>query len=47
MTALKQSLAEKERAQPTLVPAKTTAAKKASQREGKEGAARPRKQKAV
>jgi DNA end-binding protein Ku len=47
MTALKQSLAEKEHAQPTLVPAKTTAAKKASQREGKEGAARPRKQKAV
>ena len=47
MTALKQSLAEKERTQPTLVPAKSTAAKKASQREGKEGAARPRKQKAV
>jgi DNA end-binding protein Ku len=47
MTALKQSLAEKERSQPTLVPAKSTAAKKASQREGKEGAARPRKQKAV
>lgn len=47
MTALKQSLAEKERAQPTLVPSKSAAAKKASQREGKEGAARPRKQKAV
>jgi DNA end-binding protein Ku len=47
MTALKQSLAEKDRARPTLVPAKATAAKKASQREGKEGAARPRKQKAV
>jgi DNA end-binding protein Ku len=47
MTALKQSLAEKERAQPTLVPAKAAAAKKASQREGKEGAARPRKQKVV
>jgi DNA end-binding protein Ku len=47
MTALKQSLAEKERAQPTLVPPKAAAAKKASQREGKEGATRPRKQKAV
>jgi DNA end-binding protein Ku len=47
MTALKQSLAEKERARPTLVPAKASAAKKASQREGKEGAARQRKQKAV
>jgi DNA end-binding protein Ku len=47
MTALKQSLAEKERAQPTLVPPKTAAAKKASQREGKEGAVRPRKEKAV
>jgi DNA end-binding protein Ku len=47
MTALKQSIAEKERARPTLVPAKATAAKKASQREGKEGAARPRKQKAM
>ena len=47
MTALKQSLAEKERAQPTLVPAKTAPAKKASQREGKEGAARQRKEKAV
>ena len=46
MTALKQSLAEKERGRPTLVPAKATAAKKASQRAGKEGA-RPRKQKAV
>ena len=43
MTALKQSIAEKERGRPTLVPAKATAAKKASQRAGKEGA-RPRKQ---
>jgi DNA end-binding protein Ku len=47
MTALKQSHAEKERGRPTLVPAKAAAAKKASQREGKEGAARPRKEKAV
>jgi len=47
MTALKQSLAEKERAQPTLVPAKTAAAKKAPQREGKEVTAKPRKQKAI
>ena len=46
MTALKQSIAEKERGRPTLVPAKATAAKKASQRAGKEGA-RPRKQKAM
>ena len=46
MTALKQSIAEKERGRPTLVPATATPAKKASQRAGKEGA-RPRKQKAM
>jgi DNA end-binding protein Ku len=48
MTALKQSLAEKERARPTLVPAKSApAAKKEPQRAGKEAAAKPRKQKAI
>jgi DNA end-binding protein Ku len=47
MTALKQSIAEKERAQPTLVPAKSAAAKKEPQRAGKETASKPRKQKAV
>lgn len=53
MTALKQSLAEKERGRPTLVPSATApAAKKEPQRAGKEGAAketgtRSRKSKAV
>jgi DNA end-binding protein Ku len=47
MTALKQSIAEKERAQPTLVPAKSAAAKKEPQRASKETASKPRKQKAV
>ncbi|HEX6494737.1 MAG TPA: Ku protein [Acidobacteriaceae bacterium] len=46
MTALKQSIAEKERTQPTLVPAKS-AVKKEPQRASKEGAGKSRKQKAV
>jgi DNA end-binding protein Ku len=48
MTALKQSLAEKERARPTLVPSKPAPApKKEPQRASKETAAKPRKQKAI
>jgi DNA end-binding protein Ku len=48
MTALKQSLAEKERARPTLVPSKADSApKKEPQRASKEVAAKPRKQKAI
>ena len=48
MTALKQSLAEKERARPTLVPSKPAAAeKKEPQRAAKEATAKPRKQKAI
>jgi DNA end-binding protein Ku len=48
MTALKQSIAEKERARPTLVPAKSaSAAKKEPQRAAKEATAKTRKQKAV
>ena len=48
MTALKQSLAEKERARPTLVPSKPAAAeKKEPQRATKEATAKPRKQKAI
>jgi DNA end-binding protein Ku len=48
MTALKQSLAEKERARPTLVPSQpASAAKKEPQRASKEVAAKPRKQKAI
>jgi DNA end-binding protein Ku len=52
MTALKQSLAEKERAQPKLVTAKSdpaakSAPKKEPQRASKEVATKPRRQKAV
>jgi DNA end-binding protein Ku len=48
MTALKQSLAEKERQRPTLVPASpASAAKKEPQRTAKEATAKTRKQKAV
>jgi DNA end-binding protein Ku len=47
MTALKQSIAEKERSGPTLVPAKATAQKaapkKEPQRAGKEAGAKSRK----
>jgi DNA end-binding protein Ku len=47
MTALKESIAAKEKAGPTLVPAMTETPKKAPQRAAKEATSKPRKQKVV